>query len=84
MRQHVKENMRDSSNEATEIDGSKRILDFFGKEPEKTINSKNSSFKAPLNRVDEQTHDNWIDCQHKEIAVPQTMIRRSAYQKCIK
>ena len=62
MNPHVKENMRYSSNEATEIDRLDRISDFFRKKPEKPINNKYGFIEPSLGYIDHQAQYNWINC----------------------
>jgi hypothetical protein len=62
MNPHVKENMRYSSNETTEIDRLDRISDFFGKKPEEPINTKDGFIEPSLGDINHQAQYNWIDC----------------------
>jgi len=62
MSPHIKENMRNPSNDAAEINRPERIHDFLRIKPEKPINSKNGSFKPSLHSVDKQADRNGINC----------------------
>jgi len=62
MNPHVKEYVRYSSNETAEIDSLERISDFFGKKPEKPINTKDAFIEPSLGYIDHQAQYNWIDC----------------------
>ena len=62
MNKNVKENMRYTSNETTEIDRLNRIPDFLGKKPEKPINTEDGFIEPSLGDIDHQAQYNWIDC----------------------
>jgi hypothetical protein len=51
MNPHVKEYVRHSSNETTEINGLERISHFLGKKPEKLINPRDSFLEVSLHYI---------------------------------
>ena len=53
MSPHVKENMREPSKKATEVNGSERIRYLFGKELEEPINAKDGFLEAPLSYIND-------------------------------
>ena len=52
---HVKEDMRYSSDETGEIDRFERISHFFGKKPEKPINTRDGFLEPSLRYINNQT-----------------------------
>ena len=52
---HVKENMREPSKKATEVNGLERIPHLFGKKLEKPINAKDGFLELPLHYINNQT-----------------------------
>jgi len=62
MNPHVKEYVRYSSNETAEIDSLERISDFFGKKPEKPINTKDAFIEPSLGYIDHQAQYNGVEC----------------------
>jgi hypothetical protein len=72
--------MRYTSNEATEIDGLKWIFHILREKPEKSVNSKDRFLESSLRCENKQTQHNGIDCQDKEITVPEAVIHVVFYQ----
>ncbi len=52
MNPHVKEYVGCPSNETTEIDRLERISHFFGKKPEKPVNTKDGFLEPSLRYID--------------------------------
>ena len=53
MSPHVKENMREPSKKATEVNGFERIPHLFRKKLEKPINAKDGFLEAPLSYIND-------------------------------
>ena len=60
--QHVKEYVRYSPNEATEINRLERIFHLFWKKSEKLINTEDVFLEPSLDYINHKAQDNWIDC----------------------
>ena len=80
---HVEEYVRYSSDEAGEVDRFERIAHLAWIEPEKPINAKDGLLEPSLHCINNETEYNWIDCCDKEVAMPDSVIHGSSYQKAI-
>lgn len=83
MSPHIKEYMRDTSDKTTDINRFKRISHFIREKPEKSISLKDCLGELFFQHINNKAQHDRIDCQDKEVTMPDSVSYRFSYEEKI-